>query len=95
MPNLNEESIQHILIYECNSEYKGDPEIKNGNCFKPNNNVHICRKLINGWSKGADKKFYYPNDAAHPLNSDLFSYLLMEVHYNNDEPQNLGILKWF
>ena len=93
MPTLNQQCIDHILVYECNSDYEGDPIIPAGSCFTPKSNAYFCKKLINGWSTGADKIFYYPKDAAHPLNSDLYSHLMIEIHYNNENPLVLGILR--
>ena len=92
LPEINQQSIKHILIYECNSDYKGDPPIPTGNCFTSNSYTHFCRKLINGWSVGGDRIFFYPRDAAHPLSSEFYSYLMIEIHYNNENSQVIGKL---
>ena len=90
MPAFDSQNINHILVYECNSDYNGDPIIPAGNCFSRQSYTNHCKKLINGWSAGANTKFYYPDDAGHPISSDLYSFILVEVRYNNYEYVKLG-----
>ena len=90
LPTFDAHNIDHILVYECNSDYNGDPLIPAGNCFSRHSHTNFCKKLINGWSAGADPKFYYPNDTGHPIGSDLYSYLLVEIRYNNYNTKAIG-----
>lgn len=33
MPKINEMSIHHIVVYECNTNYNGTPAISNRYCY--------------------------------------------------------------
>ena len=54
MPASKRINIQHVQVYECDSDYEGEPNITSGNCYSSLVFSNHCQKASINWFLGAD-----------------------------------------
>ena len=101
MPSSKSINIHHVQVYECDSDYEGEPKIHSGNCYSSLAISNHCQKASINWFLGADTvSFIYSLFAlTFSFNFNLeniyrFNIFLITVAILLGETLTINILFW-
>lgn len=76
-PLMARNYVMHMTVYECRNKHQKDVTDVDS-CG--NIQALQCGSIVAGWSRGS-QGFVYPDDVGYPIDSELTSLYLLEVHY--------------
>ena len=87
MPKINEMSIHHIVVYECNTNYNGTPAISNRYCYA-DVTTSLCEKASFAYDHLIYKsQGYYSN--IKPWTLTIFNISTQKIDLNIKKFENL------
>ncbi len=85
--NRRDINIKKVLVYECSSDYDGEPKIHSGDCHNSIKKTKYCHAASIGWwfHGTGEAEHYLPTNAGYPIGGDTdYKYILIEVYHQSN-----------